>query len=204
MQSVWHHSRRDLTAIDWSTSAPRSPSFQLVRTRLNVSARIERKANTNGISTIGATKPLVAEVNYGEDFHGPDGLGKMHMNDPDLAPTDWAECLGLLNPEGLGKELDDAAGKMHSEKLYTLSKRVAHDEILHQLAEAEPKTITLIALGPMTNLALAYEKDPITFARCKQIISMGGCIDIPGCVLLSITDAGAETDIFIVLTNHTI
>lgn len=132
------------------------------------------------VTYIGAAKPLSVSAIYGEDFHGPDGMGKMHLNDPDLAPSDWAEILGLLDPERKGKELDRAAGDLPSEKLYTLSKRPAHDEILFQLEQAEPKTITLIALGPMTNLALAYEKDPAVFARCKQIICMGGCLDIPG------------------------
>ncbi|KAF9186324.1 hypothetical protein BGZ51_002071 [Haplosporangium sp. Z 767] len=142
--------------------------------------RLERIRIKKPVVSVGASAPLVAEVAYGEDFHGPDGLGRMHLNDPDLAPSDWAESLGLLNPDGLGKELDRAAGDMHSEKLYTLSKKLAHDEILDQLAQAEPNTLTLIALGPMTNLALAYDKDPVTFARCKQIICMGGCLDIPG------------------------
>lgn len=102
------------------------------------------------------------------------------MDDPDLAPSDWADILGLLDPEGLGKKLDQAAGDLPSEKLFTLSERPAHDEMLYQLAQAEPKTLTIIALGPMTNLSLAYEKDPDTFSRVKQIICMGGCVDMPG------------------------
>ncbi|KAK5815248.1 Inosine/uridine-preferring nucleoside hydrolase domain-containing protein [Linnemannia elongata] len=143
-------------------------------------ARLEHIRTKKPVISVGATKPLVVSPVYGEDFHGPDGLGRMHLNDPDLAPSDWAEILGLLDPERMGKELDFAAGDLPSEKLYTLSKRPAHDEILFQLEQAEPKTITLIALGPMTNLALAYEKNPTVFARCKQVICMGGCIDNPG------------------------
>ncbi|KAG0269532.1 hypothetical protein BGZ95_002053 [Linnemannia exigua] len=143
-------------------------------------ARLEHIRTKKPAISVGASKPLVVSPVYGEDFHGPDGLGRMHLNDPDLAPSDWAEILGLLDPERIGKELALAAGDIPSEKLYTLSRRPAHDEILYQLEQAEPKTITLIALGPMTNLALAYEKDPVVFARCKQVICMGGCIDIPG------------------------
>ncbi|KAI1319946.1 hypothetical protein EDD11_002621 [Mortierella claussenii] len=142
--------------------------------------RLEHIRRQKPIVSAGAVKPLVVEPVYGEDFHGPDGLGRLHLNDPDLAPSDWAEILGLLDPEGLGGAMDSAAGDLPSEKLFTLSKKFAHLEILDQLAEAEPNTITIIALGPMTNLALAYEKDPVTFARCKQVICMGGCIDIPG------------------------
>lgn len=134
---------------------------------------------------IGAEAPLVVQPKYADDFHGPDGLGRLHLNDPDLAPSDWAHLLGLLDPDGLGKRFDMAAGDIPSDKLFTLSKRLAHDEILYQLAEAEPKTMTIIAVGPMTNVALAYEKDPITFARCKQVICMGGSLDMPGYAIRS-------------------
>ncbi|KAF9330250.1 hypothetical protein BG006_006797 [Podila minutissima] len=142
--------------------------------------RLRRIRNQKPVVATGARGPLVLEPAYGEDFHGSDGLGELHVNDPDLAPTDWAEVLGLLDPERMGKVLDKAAGDIPSAKLYSLSKRIAHEEILHQLREAEPNTITLIAIGPMTNLALAYEQDPVTFARCKRVICMGGNLDIPG------------------------
>ncbi|KAF9428339.1 hypothetical protein BGZ94_002737 [Podila epigama] len=142
--------------------------------------RLERIRKQKPVIAAGARKPLVKETVYGEDFHGPDGLGELHLNDPDLAPTDWAEIFGLLDPERMGKTLDMSAGDIPSEKMYSLSKRLAHEEILHQLREAEAKTVTLIAIGPMTNLALAYEQDPVTFARCKRVICMGGCLDMPG------------------------
>ncbi|KAF9899628.1 hypothetical protein BX616_002915 [Lobosporangium transversale] len=143
--------------------------------------RLEQIRHKKPVISVGAVKPLVVPTQYGEDFHGPDGLGKLHLSDPDLAPTDWAEVLGLLDPDRLGGKMEAVAGEgLPTEKLFTLSKTQAHLEILQQLAEAEPHTITIIALGPMTNLALAYEKDPITFARCKQVICMGGCLDMPG------------------------
>ncbi|KAF9917167.1 hypothetical protein FBU30_000921 [Linnemannia zychae] len=142
--------------------------------------RLEYIRTKRPVISVGAKKPLSVSSVYGEDFHGPDGLGMMHLNDPDLAPSDWAETLGLLDPDRMGREIDNASGDLPSKELYSLSKRVAHDEILYQLEQNEPKTITLIALGPMTNLALAYQKDPVTFARCKQVICMGGAVNIPG------------------------
>ncbi|KAF9579584.1 hypothetical protein BGW38_004103 [Lunasporangiospora selenospora] len=142
--------------------------------------RLRRIRGKKPVIALGARKPLVVEPEWGEDFHGADGLGHMHLNDPDLAPSDWTEILGLLDPTRIGKELDKAAGEIPSEKLYTLSSRLAHDEILYQLQQAEPKTVTLIAIGPLTNVALAYEKDPLTFARCKRVICMGGNLDLPG------------------------
>lgn len=48
----------------------------------------------------------------------------------------------------------------------------AEDFILETLRQHEQ--VDIIALGPLTNLARAYIKDPYTFNRCQQIISMGG------------------------------
>lgn len=58
--------------------------------------------------------------------------------------------------------------------------RDAADEILHQLRQAPPLTCTLIALGPLTNLAVAYERDAATFSRARQIVIMGGAVNVPG------------------------
>ena len=86
----------------------------------------------------------------------------------------------MLDPTVISEHLDKVTGDINPEKLYTLSRRLAHEEILDQLKQAEPNTLTIIVLGPMTNLALAYREDPITLARCKQVICMGGCFDMPG------------------------
>ncbi|KAG0224971.1 hypothetical protein BGW42_004734 [Actinomortierella wolfii] len=143
--------------------------------------RLERISKKRPVIAVGASQPLVHETDYGEDFHGADGLGCLHLNDPDLAPNDWAEILGLLDPNReAGQKVERETGASSSLKLYSLSTRTAHDEILHQLAEAPPKTITLIGIGPLTNFALAQQKDPVTFARCRRVICMSGNFDIPG------------------------
>jgi len=53
-------------------------------------------------------------------------------------------------------------------------------EILNQLRQNEPKTITIIAIGPCTNLALAVAEDATAFSRAKKIIIMGGAVRVPG------------------------
>lgn len=44
-----------------------------------------------------------------------------------------------------------------------------------------PNSITYIALGPLTNLALMMRKDPATCReRLGRVVCMGGALDVPG------------------------
>lgn len=64
--------------------------------------------------------------------------------------------------------------------LFTPSKAESHLEILRILSENPPDTITIIAIGPLTNLALAAAENPTTFLRAKAVLVMGGAISFPG------------------------
>lgn len=47
--------------------------------------------------------------------------------------------------------------------------------LLRQIA-AHPGEVTLIALGPLTNIGAAIRRDPVTFSKVKRVIMMGGSV----------------------------
>lgn len=99
---------------------------------------------------------------------GYDGLHGVHDECPHLTPTDaWKSAF------------EDAEGAATS-PLFTPSRQPAHRDILRLLRENPPGTISILAVGPATNLALAAAEDPQAFLRAKELIVMGGTFDLPG------------------------
>ena len=64
--------------------------------------------------------------------------------------------------------------------LFIPCSRPSHIEIIRLLESNPPQTITIIALGPLTNLALAASHAPAMLSRAKEIVVMGGAINKPG------------------------
>jgi inosine-uridine nucleoside N-ribohydrolase len=57
-----------------------------------------------------------------------------------------------------------------------------HDAVSYLISEIErrPNEITILALGPMTNIALALRMRPDIETKIKRIVFMGGNISVPG------------------------
>jgi purine nucleosidase/pyrimidine-specific ribonucleoside hydrolase len=53
-------------------------------------------------------------------------------------------------------------------------------ETLVALARAHGERLTIIALGPFTNLALALRLDAEALRRVGRVVMMGGAVDVPG------------------------
>jgi len=57
-----------------------------------------------------------------------------------------------------------------------------HDAVAFMVSEIDrrPGEVTLLALGPMTNIALAIRLRPDIEAKIKRIVFMGGNVNVPG------------------------
>ncbi|KAI9738646.1 MAG: hypothetical protein M1834_008151 [Cirrosporium novae-zelandiae] len=133
------------------------------------------------IVAVGAHEPLGDQLLMEDFFHGADGLGGVHESHPHLTPSEtWKK---LFEPPSEKTELAEAASSTQPPYLnnsFVPSNEQAHKEILRLLRENDPDTITIVAVGPLTNLALAAAEDPETFLRVKEVVVMGGAIDVEG------------------------
>lgn len=75
---------------------------------------------------------------------------------------------------------EDGLGGVHLHTEREPAKQHASDFIASALLDGEPNTVTLVALGPLTNLALAEIKHPGLLERAKTVAVMGGAVFCPG------------------------
>ncbi|KAJ5204506.1 uncharacterized protein N7498_005385 [Penicillium cinerascens] len=131
------------------------------------------------VVAVGAEDPLEDQKMLADYFHGTDGLGGIHDSHPHLTPSQaWEQLFDpAADPDGIEAVQSGAGSRDHP---FIPSKIPAHKEILRVLRENEPDTVTLVAVGPLTNLALASAEDPETFLRVKEVVVMGGAVNQPG------------------------
>jgi purine nucleosidase len=52
--------------------------------------------------------------------------------------------------------------------------------VIVDAARRHGRELTLVALGPLTNLALALKEDAAAVRRIGRVVAMGGAVDVPG------------------------
>jgi inosine-uridine nucleoside N-ribohydrolase len=119
------------------------------------------------ILAMGASEPLHKRQIRAQSVHGSDGLGGLQR---------------FVNRDGSPRYPEAA-----------LPGRIPNaTDVLFDLLKRYPDEISLITLGPLTNLAEALQKDAKRVKRLREVVIMGGAVGVPG----NITPA-AEFNIFI-------
>lgn len=110
----------------------------------------------------GSALPLEGELHSAHYFHGRDGLGNIDQRHPELdvedrfVQEDLKRSLKVVEGDGL-------------------------DSIIQLIRSRPARTITYIALGPLTSLALLVQKDKEAIASLiGKFVAIGGAIDVPG------------------------
>src|SRR5262249_57288754 len=53
-------------------------------------------------------------------------------------------------------------------------------EVMVEAARRHGRELTIVALGPLTNVALALKADAAAVGLAGRIVAMGGAVDVPG------------------------
>ena len=103
----------------------------------------------------GAPAPLKQALVTAHQVHGQDGLGNLER---------------FVEPSGRPR---------YPEPTYAIEMR-SGPEVILEAADRWGPDLTIVALGPLTNLALALQQDPRRLGRTGRIVVMGGAIAVPG------------------------
>lgn len=103
----------------------------------------------------GADRPLVRALDTAAPAHGDDGLGGVSR----LRTAAGQPCYPTVS-----------AAHVYRDALACML----------DLIRRSPGELTLVALGPLTNLALTLHRDAHTFRQLAEVVIMGGAVTMPG------------------------
>ncbi|KAG6021176.1 hypothetical protein E4U19_005901 [Claviceps sp. Clav32 group G5] len=173
--------------LEWRKSTGRPEGYEAMK-------------RSKPLVAVGPEHPLEDECLMADYFHGLDGLHNVHEAHPHLSPAEtWKDLF-----QDDGSALVDADSFC---RFFTPSKVPAHKEMLRILKENPIDTVSICAVGPLTNVALAAAEDPETFLRVKELVVMGGAVNVEGNVtpvaeFNSYADAIAAARVY-ALTSYT-
>jgi inosine-uridine nucleoside N-ribohydrolase len=111
----------------------------------------------------GAAAPLRGPLVTAMDFHGDDGLG---------GATSLRDADGRLRypapAAGAPRTTPDTPGALDG------------PDLILEMAGRFAGELVIVALGPLTNLAVALERDRPRLSRVARIVVMGGAVAVPG------------------------
>ncbi|KAH7341537.1 putative hydrolase [Rhizoctonia solani] len=117
----------------------------------------------------GATGPLSGIPHLAQYFHGSDGLSDISTTHPEF---------NIRDPSALSEVIQESSAP-------------AEDAIIELLLETPEDSVTVVAVGPLTNIARVWLKHPQALQRARRVVVMGGTLDAPGN-----TSATAEFNFF--------
>ncbi|MFK7858756.1 MAG: nucleoside hydrolase [Granulosicoccus sp.] len=161
----------DAMAIAYAFAHPQIELLALTTVFGNLNIEYTTRNAQYILDTIGASDVAVAmgaavpsvqsPLPYADFVHGADGIGNAY---PGSTPDLPAAQAVRLNPEARHAHVEDLD---------------AADFII-AAARADPGEITLVAVGPLTNIAEAYRREPRLPELVAGLIIMGGTLDEPG------------------------
>lgn len=92
-------------------------------------------------------------------------------------PVAAGASVPLVTPQVVAKDIHGDTGldgPVLPEPTFGLDARHAVDFIIDTVMAHEPKTVHLVPVGPLTNIALAMRKEPAIIDRVKSVVLMGG------------------------------
>ncbi|MEX0867887.1 MAG: nucleoside hydrolase [Pirellulales bacterium] len=102
-----------------------------------------------------------------------------------LDPVRWPRTGAASEPDG-GRPADgkllhggDGLGNSHFE-VSTLQNRHPAEKVICDEVRAAPGEVTIVALGPLTNIARAINRDPQVASEIGSLIIAGGAVTHPG------------------------
>ncbi len=104
---------------------------------------------------IGAARPIIGPTLDAGEIHGNDGLG------------------------GLDRFMDADGSPRYPAAPFNPSDRTAV-EVLLEAARIYGPELTLVSIGPLTNIALAVRQDPKAMSSIGRMVTMGGSTSAPG------------------------
>ena len=115
----------------------------------------------------GASAPLKRPLVTAAHVHGDDGLGNLDR---------FVEADGRPRYPAVGHALETQDGA----------------DLILEMADRHGKDLVIVALGPLTNLATAAERDPRRLRQAGRLVVMGGAAAVPGNVT-----PGAEFNFYV-------